>query len=141
MARGIGLAVSLGSGVLFGLAPAFQAWRRDLIPGLYRGEAPAGKLGGRRVRDALVAAQLALAMVLLSGAGLMTNTLLRLLNVDLGFARSNVFAVPTVSLAKGRRKPHLQAGICFRRSVPTSRSRLSGQQSSERKRYGSAARI
>jgi len=89
----IGLGISLASGILFGLAPAVQAWRRDLIASLHRGEAPAGRLGGQHVRDALVAAQLALVMVLLTGAGLMTNTLLRLLNVDLGFARSNVFTV------------------------------------------------
>ena len=89
----IGLAISLASGVLFGLAPAFQAWRRDLIASLHRGEDSAGRFGGRHVRDALVAAQLALVMVLLTGAGLMTNTLLRLLNVDLGLTRSNVFTV------------------------------------------------
>ena len=89
----IGLAVSLASGVLFGLAPALQAWRRDLIGGLHSGDAPTGRLTGKRFRDALVAAQLALVMVLLSGAGLMTNTLIRLLRVDLGFVRSNLFTV------------------------------------------------
>jgi hypothetical protein len=89
----IGFAVSLASSIIFGLAPALQAWRHDLIAGLQRGDAPARRLTGRRFRDALVAAQLALVMVLLSGAGLMTNTLLRLLTVDLGFTRSNVFKV------------------------------------------------
>jgi len=89
----IALVVSLGSGVLFGLAPAVQAWRRDLALSLHRGQPPSARLGGRRLRDALVAAQLALAMILLSGAGLMSNTLLRLLHVDLGIARSNVFTI------------------------------------------------
>jgi putative ABC transport system permease protein len=89
----IGLGISLASGILFGLAPAFQAWRRDLIASLHRGDSSVGRLGGQHVRDALVAAQLALVMVLLTGAGLMTNTLFRLLNIDLGLARSNVFTV------------------------------------------------
>jgi predicted permease len=89
----IGLGVSVASGVLFGLGPAFQSWRRDLNAGLYRGEAPSGRTRGQGLRHTLVAAQLALAMVLLSGAGLMTNTLLRLVNVDLGFTPSSVLEV------------------------------------------------
>jgi putative ABC transport system permease protein len=93
----IGLAVSLASGILFGLAPALQAWRRDLNAALHRGEAPAGSLTGQGFRNLLVGAQVALVMVLLSGAGLMTNTLFRLLSVNLGFARSSLFRVePTV---------------------------------------------
>lgn len=89
----VAFTASMASGVLCGLAPALQAWRRDLIGGLHRSEALPGRLSGQRLREALVVAQLALSMVLLSGAGLMTNTLFRLLNVDLGFARSNVFKV------------------------------------------------
>jgi putative ABC transport system permease protein len=93
----IGLAVSLASGILFGLAPALQGWRRDLNAALHRGEAPAANLAGQGFRNLLVAAQVALVMVLLSGAGLMTNTLFRLLSVDLGFARTSLFTVgPTV---------------------------------------------
>lgn len=93
----IGLAVSLASGILFGLAPALQAWRRDLNAALHRSEARAGSLAGQGFRNVLVAAQVALVMVLLSGAGLMTNTLFRLLSVNLGFARSSLFKVePTV---------------------------------------------
>jgi predicted permease len=89
----IGLAVSLVSGLLFGLAPALQAWRRDLNISVHRHEVGAGGLAGQGFRNALVAAQVALVMVLLSGAGLMTNTLFRLLSVDLGFARSSLFTV------------------------------------------------
>ncbi len=89
----IGFAVSLASGILFGLPPALQAWRRDLIAGLHRGEARVGRHTGQGFRNALVAAQLALVTILLTGAGLMTNTLIRLLSIDLGFARSNVFKI------------------------------------------------
>jgi putative ABC transport system permease protein len=98
----IGLAVSLASGFFFGLAPALQAGRRDLIAGLQGGEGPARRVTGQRFRDALVAAQLALVMVLLSGAGLMTNTLVRLLTVDLGFTRSNAFKVTPAATPKKR---------------------------------------
>ena len=99
----IGLAVSLLSGIIFGVAPALQSWRRDLNTALHRGEAAAGSLAGQGFRNVLVAAQVALVMVLLSGAGLMTNTLFRLLSVDLGFARSNLFKVEATVYTPQRR--------------------------------------
>jgi putative ABC transport system permease protein len=80
------------SGVLFGLAPAFQNMRLDLNAGLQRAAAPGP--GRHRVRGALVAAQLALAMMLLTGAGLMLNSLVRLLNIELGFQK-NIVTVST----------------------------------------------
>jgi putative ABC transport system permease protein len=111
----IGLGVSLASGVLFGLAPAFQVWRRDLSASLHRGEAPAATMGGQGFRHALVAAQLALAMVLLSGAGLMTNTLVRLLNVDLGFEPSSIFSVdPGIYLRDRAANAGLMRGLAER---------------------------
>ena len=109
----IGLGLSLSSGVLFGLAPAFQVWRRNLSASLHRGDASSGRMGGQGLRHVLVAAQLALAMALLSGAGLMTNTLVRLLNVDLGFSPSSVFAVqPEMGPSADR-----QAGADFMRGL------------------------
>ena len=97
----IGLAVSLASGILFGIAPALQAWRRDLNAALHGGQGGAGNLAGQGYRSVLVAAQVALVTVLLSGAGLMTNTLVRLLRVDLGFVRSSLFTVePTAYTAQ-----------------------------------------
>ena len=62
----IGVGVSMASVVLFGLPPIFQAWRRDLVAGLHGSEAPKGRFRGQTFRHSLVAAQLALAMVLLS---------------------------------------------------------------------------
>lgn len=84
--------VSIGGGILFGLVPALQL----RSPAKYSLQRATGRHAGpssERVRRALVAVQLALAMVLLSGAGLMTNTLLRLLTVDLGFERTHVLSV------------------------------------------------
>jgi hypothetical protein len=89
----IGFGVSLVSGILFSLGPALQAFRRDLISSLNGSELRTGRLSGQRFRKLLVSAQVALVVVLLSGAGLMTNTIFRLLHVDLGFSPSHVFRV------------------------------------------------
>jgi putative ABC transport system permease protein len=91
------LALSLATGILFGIAPALQASRTDLHALLRQGgrgdAAGAGGMGGRRLRDALVIAELALAMMLLIGAGLMIGSFLRLENVDKGFDSNGVVAV------------------------------------------------
>lgn len=105
----IGVAVSLASGILFGVAPALQTWRGDLNRALGRAEVRGGSLAGQSFRNLLVAAQVALVMVLLSGAGLMTNTLVRLLRVDLGFARSNLFTVEPSVYTPQRRDRELGA--------------------------------
>jgi putative ABC transport system permease protein len=90
------IAISLASGIIFGLAPALQIGHQELGRALQRGSASAGlPAGGLHLRNTLVVAQLALALVLLSGAGLMTNSLLRLLNIDLGFERANVITIGT----------------------------------------------
>jgi len=86
----------MASGILFGLAPSFQVGRRDLGVALHQSDAiSAGTIWGFRLRNMLVIAQLALAVVLLSGAGLMTNTLIRLRNIDLGFQRDHVLTIST----------------------------------------------
>jgi predicted permease len=88
--------VSALTGIVFGLAPAFQATRRELRESL--------SLGGRTLtgsheglRSALVIAEIALALVLLTGAGLMLKSFLRLRAVDPGFRPENVLTM-TVEL-------------------------------------------
>jgi len=77
-------AVSAATGVLFGLAPAFQATRPDVAPALK--DRAANVLGGQpRLRRILVGAQLALSLLLLIGAALFIRTLDNLLAVDIGF--------------------------------------------------------
>jgi putative ABC transport system permease protein len=93
-ALAIAAAVTLASAILFGLAPALLTGRGDLHVAMRQGGMSLRTTGGGpRMRDLLVVAQLALALVLLSGAGLMANSLIRLLHIDLGFDRSSVTTI------------------------------------------------
>lgn len=79
------LAITLSTGLVFGFAPAWQAAKADLHTLLKQGGR--SDMGGQRrwIRHALVAGEMALATVLLIGAGLLVQSLLRLQKVDLGF--------------------------------------------------------
>ncbi len=84
-------AVSIVTGVLFGLAPALQAARTNLAEAMKDGGAGTTPSSpGRRMRGALVIAEIALAFVLLTGSGLMLRSLLSMLSVDPGFDATNV---------------------------------------------------
>jgi len=88
--------VSLVSGLLFGLAPALQATRRELRESLSRsGRTMTGQHEG--LRGALVVSEIALALVLLAGAGLMLKSFLQLRAVNPGFRAENVLTM-TVEL-------------------------------------------
>jgi predicted permease len=90
-------AVSLATGLLFGLAPALAASKPDLNQVLK--ESGRGMAGGRRrLRESLVVAELGLALVLLIGAGLLINSFVKLQAVDPGFNPRNLLTM-TVSLA------------------------------------------
>ncbi len=79
------IATAIVTGVLFGLAPAFSATRglADALKDSGRGAV--GPRGGRRVRAVLVVAELALAVMLLAGAGLLLRSFMKLQAVDPGF--------------------------------------------------------
>ena len=84
-------AVTVLTGILFGLAPAIQATRTNLTEPMKeggQGSTPTGS--GARVRNTLVVAEVALAFVLLVGSGLLLRTLFSLLEVDPGFDATNV---------------------------------------------------
>jgi predicted permease len=92
------LGVSLLTGILFGLAPALRISRARLAPGLKTGSrAVTGTSAGRSARlpfpKVLVISQVALSLLLLTGAGLFVGTLRNLENQDLGFNRHNVLLV------------------------------------------------
>jgi len=85
------LGVSVVTGLLFGMVPAIDAMRSGLSGALR--DAAVNLTGGRsrmRLRDALVVAQTTLALVLLIGAGLLANSLLRLSRVNPGFDPDNL---------------------------------------------------
>jgi len=83
------LAVTVATGLLFGLAPAFHAARPALVPAL-KGEAPAGASRSRMSRG-LVVAQTALSIVLLVCAGLFLRNLKAATAVDKGFLSDNLY--------------------------------------------------
>jgi putative ABC transport system permease protein len=82
--------VSAITGVLFGLAPALQTTKVNTIELLRDGGRTAGGHATRRTRSVLVAAEVALALVLLVTAGLMINSFVRLRSVDPGYAMEQV---------------------------------------------------
>ncbi len=96
------LALSVLTGLVFGLAPALQASRRDPVEALKEGGR--GNAGSRRrllLRNALVVSEVALAFVLLSGAGLLIRSYDRLTNVDPGFEAESVVTM-SFPLVMGR---------------------------------------
>jgi putative ABC transport system permease protein len=90
------IGVSTLAGLLAGLAPALQATRRDLVAAL-KGELASASVVGRRftLRDSLVAAQIAVSLVLLVSAALLTRSIGALQRVDLGFRPAGLVAVST----------------------------------------------
>ncbi len=85
------LAVSVLTGVLFGLAPALEASRVNLSSALTAGSRGTDRRGGR-LRASLVVAEVALALVLLVGAGLLVRSVWSLLAIDPGFGREGRLA-------------------------------------------------
>ncbi len=93
--------VAIAAALLSGIAPAWRLTRSDPAAALKRGHGRCGGAGNeRRVRDALVVCEVALAIVLLTGAGLLLRTLAQLRNVDAGFDSRNLLtmnvAIPTM---------------------------------------------
>jgi predicted permease len=92
---GFTIAVSLFTGILFGVAPAFRGARVDLTPALKEGFGVSTSLShgsGRwfSIGNALVVTQVALAIVVLVGAGLLVRTLQNLRSIDVGFDSHNL---------------------------------------------------
>jgi macrolide transport system ATP-binding/permease protein len=103
------LAVAVGlsvlTGVLFGLAPAIQATRVDVLPGL-KNQRKHSTRRGVRLRF-LIASQIAIALLVLVAAGLFTKTLANLNAIRLGFQRENLLLFQVDARQAGRRDPEI----------------------------------
>jgi putative ABC transport system permease protein len=107
---GFTLGITLLTTLLFGLVPALQNSKPDLMATLKEGGQKGGSQGGR-VRNALVIAEVALALVLVIGAGLMVRSFLRLQRVDPGFNPDNLLVL-SIELP-GARYPEDSQAIAF----------------------------
>lgn len=87
------IALSLGTALLFGLAPAWHATRVELVSGLKEERGNSGRASPALFRKVLVVAQISLSLVLLFGAALLTRTLRNLQTVDLGFQPEKIITV------------------------------------------------
>jgi predicted permease len=110
------LLISLGSGVLFGLAPALQVLRADVMGALRdEGRGTSGSRRGNRSRSLLVIAQVALSTVLVVGSGLLLHSFLRLRAESLGFDPGNILTMQMTLPAT--RYPQPSDQIAFYRRV------------------------
>src|SRR5262249_3828939 len=85
--------VSLVTGVVFGLAPALRLARTDLHASLESGHRATGGREHLRLRHALLVAEVAISLVLLTGAGLMMRSTARLLAVNPGFEAAHLLTM------------------------------------------------
>ncbi|MGB7921787.1 MAG: ABC transporter permease [Pyrinomonadaceae bacterium] len=116
-ALGFTLAVSVVTGLIFGLAPALQASKLDLNETLKEGGRGSTEgLRRNRVRSLLVISEIALSLVLLVSAGLLTKSFMRLLNVNPGFNPDNVLTVG-VALPPAKYTEEAQQSAFFRETL------------------------
>src|SRR6185312_3230924 len=109
--------ISTVTGIIFGLAPAITASRPDLVKSLREGAGYAiGGFGWRSLRGWLVVAELALALVLLLGAGLMIKSFARLTAVETGFDQDNVLTA-RVNLPRSRYAKPAQTAAFYKELI------------------------
>ena len=111
------LGVSLLTAILFGLAPAMRASRPDLNAVLRESERKTTSASSRLARHGLVICEIALAMVLLVGAGLMINTILHLKRVNPGFDYSQLLTME-LQLPEGGKYLERVPGGDMERTLP-----------------------
>ena len=116
-------AISLATGILFGLAPALQAGRKRGFEGLKGGRSTEGKRP-KRLRSALVICETAFSLLLIAGAGLLLRSFAEILKVDPGFRPDGVLtmrvALPDAVYSKPR------AGTRFLFGIGGSRAEIAG---------------
>ncbi len=101
---GVTAALSVLCGLLFGLAPAIQSTRPDVMPALQNGRGGGPR---RRAQHILVIAQIAFSFLILVAAGLFARTLDKLHSVQLGYARENILLFSLNARQAGHRDPEI----------------------------------
>jgi predicted permease len=101
---GVTAALSVVCGVVFGLAPAIQSTRPDVMPALKNGRGGGPR---RRAQHVLVVAQIAGSFLILVAAGLFVRTLDKLHSVQLGYARENILLFSLDARQAGHRDPEM----------------------------------
>jgi putative ABC transport system permease protein len=115
------LAVSVLTTLLFGVAPALYATRRDLIPGLASsGKGAGGSVGRGKLRNWLVVSEVALSLVLLTGAGVLMRSFFAEMNIDLGFNPHNLVLLEILlpNATKAQRDPFFRAAVTRLEALP-----------------------
>ena len=97
-------ALSVVCGLLFGLAPAIQSTRADVMPALKNGRGGGPR---RRAQQALVVAQIAISFLLLVAAGLFVRTLNKLQSIQLGYTREHILLFSLNARQAGHRDPEI----------------------------------
>ena len=128
-------AIALGTTLIFGLLPALQSARADVLEGLNEGgRSGIGSRKQSQLRRLLVIAEVALALLLLVGSGLMIRSFMKLRQLDLGFTAHNVLTMrvplaeakyPFPLRAEDSREP---AGLVFSERLLTQLKTLPGVQ-------------
>lgn len=123
---GFALAVSLLTGLVFGLAPAWLATRLNVSAALKEGGRGAVSGARHRLRSALVVAELALALILLVGAGLLIKSFWQLRTIQPGFNPNNLLTL-RLELPEARYK-EIEKQTQFRRALLDSLNAVPGVQ-------------
>jgi putative ABC transport system permease protein len=113
------IAISIGTGLLFGLAPALRLSKLDVNAGLKDGGRSAtGGARGKRLSAILVTGEMALAVVLLAGAGVLMRSFLKIHTADMGARIRNVLAasidMPPARYASAEQKIGFYDGLTAR---------------------------
>jgi predicted permease len=101
---GVTAALSVVCGLLFGLIPAIQSTRPDVMPALKNGRGGGPR---RSAQHVLVVAQIVISFVILVAAGLFVRTLNKLHSVQLGYARENILLFSLNARQAGHRDPEI----------------------------------
>lgn len=117
------LAVSVLTGICFGMFPAFASTRVGISEMLKQGSSRGNRGGGNRLRSAFVVAEISLALMLLIGASLMLKSFAKLRSVDPGFNPSNILTakltLPPIRYNVDEKEAAFQRDLLDRlRSIP-----------------------